>query len=114
MPALVTAYIYLTSAIVCEVVGTSFLMKSEQFTRPAPTLIMAVLYVLSFYFLSQAIKTLPLGLAYAVWGGLGIVLIASIDVLVFKQTIDMAGIIGIGLIVVGVIVSNGLSSSVGH
>ena len=104
----------LLGAIVCEVVGTSFLQKSEQFSKLAPTLVMAVFYAGSFFFLAQALKLVPLGVAYAIWGGLGIVLTAIVSVVVFKQTLDTAAMVGIAMIVGGVIVVNGFSHSGGH
>ncbi len=95
-------------------VGTTFLVKSEQFTRFVPTLIMAVLYAISFYLLTQTIKTIPIGIAYALWGGLGIVLTSLVGLFFFKQTLDTAAIIGIAMIVGGVVVMNLLSNSVAH
>ena len=114
MPSTLLAYIYLSGAIVSEVVGTSFLQKSEQLTRLVPTLGMAVSYVASFYLLSQALKSLPLGVAYAVWGGLGIILTAIVGMVLFRQRLDPPALIGIGLIVSGVIVINCFSKTVGH
>ncbi|SNT70391.1 MULTISPECIES: DMT family transporter [unclassified Psychrobacter] len=108
------AYFYLGMAIICEVIGTTFLVKSEQFTRLVPTLIMGVLYVLSFYLLTHTLKTLPLGIAYAMWGGLGIVLTSIIGIIVFKQNLDTPAVVGIAMIVGGVVVMNVLSNSVGH
>ena len=108
------AYGYLGIAIICEVVGTTFLMKSEQFTRLVPTLIMVVLYVISFYLLTQTLKTIPLGIAYALWGGLGIVLTSLVGLVFFKQSLDTAAVVGIAMIVGGVMVMNLLSNSVVH
>lgn len=108
------AYGYLGIAIICEVIGTFFLVKSEQFTRLVPTLIMGVLYVLSFYMLTHTLKTLPLGIAYAMWGGLGIVLTSIIGIVMFKQNLDTPAVVGIAMIVGGVVVMNVLSNSVGH
>lgn len=112
-PSLV-AYGYLALAIACEVAGTAFLQRSEQFTKLAPTLAMAALYLGSFYLLSQALRSMPLGIAYAIWGGLGIVLTSVVSVVVFRQALDAAAIIGIGMIVGGVIVVNAFSGSVAH
>ena len=114
MSPTIIAYGYLAIAIICEVVGTTFLVKSEQFTRLVPTLIMGVLYVISFYLLTQAIKTIPLGIAYALWGGLGIVLTSLVGVFFFKQSLDAAAVVGIAMIVGGVVVMNVLSNSVVH
>lgn len=114
MNPLLLAYGSLAIAIVAEVAGTTFLMKSEQFSRLVPTLTMAAFYAVSFFFLSQALKTVPLGVAYAIWGGLGIVLTAGISVIVFKQTLDVPAIIGISMIVGGVVVVNAFSNSASH
>ena len=114
MNPVLIGYGFLMLAIICEVLGTMFLVKSEQFTQLIPTLMMAVLYIASFYLLSQTIKTIPIGIAYAIWGGIGIVLTAIIGMVVFKQTIDTAAIFGIGLIISGVIVINVFSQTVGH
>ena len=114
MSPTIIAYGYLAIAIICEVVGTTFLVKSEQFTRLVPTLIMGVLYAISFYLLTQAIKTIPLGIAYALWGGLWIVLTSLVGVFFFKQSLDTAAVVGIAMIVGGVVVMNVLSNSVVH
>ena len=108
------AYGYLAIAIICEVIGTTFLAKSEQFTRLVPTVIMGVLYAISFYLLTQTIKTIPLGIAYALWAGLGIVLTSLVGLVFFKQTLDTAAVVGIAMIVGGVVVMNLQSNSVGH
>lgn len=108
------AYGYLACAIICEVIGTTFLVKSEQFTRLVPTLIMFVLYACSFYALTQTLKAVPLGIAYALWGGLGIVLTSIVGIVLFKQYLDTAAVIGIAMIVSGVVVMNLFSNAVGH
>jgi small multidrug resistance pump len=108
------SYGALAIAIVFEVIGTSFLQRSEQFTRLLPTLLMALFYAGSFFFLSQALKMVPLGIAYAIWGGCGVILTAFIGYLVFRQPLDFAAMIGIGMIVGGVIVVNVFSNSVSH
>lgn len=108
------AYGYLAIAIICEVVGTSFLVKSEQFTRLLPTLMMGVLYVLSFYLLAQSLKIIPLGIAYALWAGLGIVLTSLVGIVLFKQSLDIAAGVGIAMIVGGVVVMNLFSNVVVH
>lgn len=114
MPSTVTAYIALAFAIVLEVTGTTFLQKSAQFTRLWPMAAMALCYVASFYALSQALKVLPLGIAYAIWAGLGIVLTAAIGFFVLRQALDTAALLGIGLIVAGVVVLNLFSQTAGH
>ncbi|WP_272424200.1 DMT family transporter [Polyangium jinanense] len=101
-------------AIALEVVGTTFLQKSEQFTKPIPTAIMAACYLGAFYFLSHALKSIPIGIAYAIWSGLGIVLISTVGYVVFRQRLDLAAVIGLGFIVAGVVIVNIFSSSVTH
>ncbi|HHY03231.1 DMT family transporter [Paracoccus alkenifer] len=107
-------YPVLMVAIVLEVIGTSFLMLSQQFTRLVPTAIMALAYLASFYFLSQALRYMPLGIAYAIWSGLGIVLTLAIGIVVFRQMPDWPAVAGIALIVLGVVVINGFSKVAGH
>ncbi|WP_041785529.1 DMT family transporter [Rhodospirillum centenum] len=114
MSPVLMAYGALALAIVCEVAGTTFLQKSEQFTRPGPILLMVLFYAGSFYFLAQALKAVPLGIAYAVWAGVGIVLTAVIGAVIFRQMLDAAAILGIGLIVAGVVVIQIFSKSVTH
>ncbi len=106
-----SAYGALGAAIVLEVAGTTFLQMSEQFTKLVPTLLMAACYLIAFYFLTLAIKTIPIGLAYAIWSGLGILLISLIGYVVFRQSLDVAAIIGLALIIVGVIIVNVFSKS---
>lgn len=108
------SYCYLGLAIICEVIGTTFMAKSEEFTRLFPTLAMALLYTTSLYFLAKSLRVIPLGIAYAIWGGLGIVLTTVVGLWIFKQAIDAAAVAGISLIVIGVIVINVFSQSVGH
>ena len=108
------AYILLALAIVSEVTGSTFLVKSEGFTQLVPSILVVVFYVISFYLLSQVIETIPLGVAYAIWGGVGIVLTALIGFLIFRQSLDLAALIGIALIIGGVIVMNIFSKTVGH
>lgn len=101
-------------AIVCETIGTSLLKQSEQFTRLVPTVISMLSYIVAFYLLSITLKTLPIGIAYAIWSGLGIVLISIIGVVAFKQHLDLAACLGLGLIIAGVVVVNCFSKSVAH
>lgn len=108
------AYGALGVAIVLEVIGTTMLQKSEQFTRLLPTLAMAICYLSAFYFLSIVLKTMPVGLAYAIWSGLGIVLISIIGYVLFEQKLDLAALVGLGFIIVGVVIVNGFSKSIGH
>lgn len=112
-PALVT-YGSLGAAIVLEVIGTTLLQQSQQFTRVLPTVGMAAAYLASLFFLSIALRTMPVGIAYAIWSALGIVLISAVGFVVFRQTLDTAALIGLGLIIAGVVVVNVFSNSVTH
>ena len=107
-------YLPLAMAIALEVVGTSLLQRSQQFSRLWPTLGMAICYLASFYLLSLALRVLPLGVAYAIWSALGIVLVALIGLFVFHQRLDLPAVIGLGRIVAGVIVVNLFSQTAGH
>ncbi|WP_033790779.1 DMT family transporter [Pantoea septica] len=108
------SYAALAFAIVLEVEGTTFLGKSEHFTKLIPTLICAILYACSFYMLAQALRNIPLGIAYASWGGLSIILTAIVGMFFFKQKLDTAAISGIALIVIGVVVVNVFSKMSVH
>ncbi|KAA3513255.1 DMT family transporter [Agrobacterium rosae] len=114
MNSVTLTYAALVAAIVCEVIGTSFLQQSQQFTRWVPTLLMAVFYGAAFYLLSITLRTIPVGVAYAIWSGLGIVLISAVGYVFFRQTLDLAAMIGLGLIIAGVLVVNLFSKTVGH
>lgn len=97
-------YVYLAIAIVFEVVGTAALKVSDGFTQALPTAAVAVAYVASFYFLALAIRTIDIGIAYAIWSAVGILLIAAIGVVVFGEVPDLAAVIGLVMIVGGVLV----------
>jgi len=97
-------YVYLAVAIVAEVIGTSALKAAAGFTRPLPSLVVVVGYGIAFYFLSLALKFIPVGVAYAIWSGVGVALITLIGWLVFRQRLDAGALAGIALIVAGVIV----------
>lgn len=101
-------------AVIGEVTGTTFLKQSEQFTKLWPTLAALVFYSIAFYMLSVVFNKIPIGIAYAIWSGLGIVLITGIGLIYFKERIDLAGGFGIGLILSGVIVINLLSKTATH
>ena len=101
-------------AIVAEVIGTTALKASEGFTRLAPSLIVVVGYGVAFYCLSLVLKSIPVGVTYATWSGLGIVLITVVAFLVYGQRIDLAGLIGMGLIIAGVVVLNVFSKTSAH
>ena len=97
-------YAYLLIAIVSEVIATSALKATASFTKPLPSLIVLVGYGSAFYFLSLCLQTISVGIAYAIWSGLGIVLVTFLGWLFYRQTIDQAGLIGMGLIIAGVAV----------
>lgn len=107
-------YLLLSLAIILEIIGSSFMQLSNGFTKFFPTSITILAYVVCFYFFSQALKYFPLGVAYAVWGGLGIVLTAIISATIFKHKMDFPAILGIILIVSGVFVMNFYSKTTGH
>lgn len=104
-------YIFLALAIVLEVIGSGFMKASEGFTKWLPSTIFVIGYISSFYFLSLALKSMPLSTAYAVWAGLGIVLTTAVSVIAFKQKLDLAAIIGIVFIVIGVVTMNFFSKT---
>jgi len=108
------AYGFLALAIVTEVTGSSLLQKSQQFSKALPTIGMILCFVAAFFFLSQALKVIPLAIAYAIWSGVGIVLTAIIGVLVFRQALDAWALFGMSLIVLGAVVLNTLSRSTVH
>jgi small multidrug resistance pump len=108
------AYVYLAIAIIAEVVATNALKASEEFTKPVPSIIVIVGYGTAFYFLSLVLKVIPVGIAYAIWAGMGVVLVAIVSAIVFKQIPDGPAIIGMILIISGVIVINVFSKTVSH
>ncbi|MFV0483076.1 MAG: DMT family transporter [Bacteroidales bacterium] len=107
-------YLFLAAAIICETIGTAFLKKTEQFSKPIPTLIFIVAMASSFYLLTFSLKGLSIGIAYAIWSAVGIVLISLIGYFVFKQTLDFPAILGIAFIMIGVIIINLFSKSSVH
>lgn len=107
-------YVFLGLAIMFEVVGSSSLLASKGFTKLVPSAVSIVSYVICFVFLAQTLKTMPLGVAYAIWSGLGIVLTAMIGVVVFKQSVDTPAMIGMALIIAGVVVMNLFSNTATH
>lgn len=107
-------WVFLFIAIVSETVATSALKSSEGFSRLWPSVLVVAGYSAAFYFLSLTLRTIPVGIAYAIWSGIGVVLIALAGWLIHGQRLDAAALIGIGLIVSGVIVMNVFSSSSAH
>jgi small multidrug resistance pump len=114
MNSVTCAYALLALAIISEVLGSTFLVKSAGFSKLIPSLAVVVLFSVAFYSLSQVIKVIPLGIAYAIWAGVGIVLTALIGYFIFRQSIDLPAMIGIALIVSGVVVINVFSHAAGH
>lgn len=107
-------YVYLAIAIVAEVIGTSALKASEGFSKTIPSLVVVAGYGVAFYCLSLTLKTIPVGVAYAIWSGAGIFLIAAVGWIAFKQALDAPAIIGMGLIVAGVVVMQVFSKTASH
>ena len=107
-------WVYLITAIVSEVIATSALKASTGFTKPLPSVVVVIGYLVSFYFLSLTLKTIPVGIAYAIWSGVGVVLISVVAWLLYGQRLDLPALIGMGLIISGVMVINLFSSTAGH
>lgn|SRR5690554_366230 len=107
-------WIFLSVAIMAEVIATSSLKASAEFTKFWPSVIVVVGYAIAFYFLSLTLRSIPVGIAYAVWSGLGVVLVSIVGWWLYNQTLDLASLIGIGLIIAGVLVINLFSSASAH
>ena len=107
-------WLYLAVAIIAEIFATSTLKASDGLTRLTPSIVTVVGYLISFYFLSLTLRVIPVGIAYAIWSGVGIVLISIAGAVLFKQHLDAPALIGIGLIIAGVVVMNVFSNSVAH
>ena len=108
------AYIYLAVAIVAEVVATSALKASAEFTKLLPSLIVVIGYGISFYCLALVLRTIPVGITYAIWSGVGIVLVSIIGALIYQQIPDLPALVGMGLIIAGVIVIHSFSKNIIH
>ena len=108
------AYLYLVLAILAEVVATSALKATEEFTKVVPSIIVLAGYGISFYLMTLVLRTIPIGITYAVWSGIGIVLIATVGAIFYKEIPDLPAIIGMGLIVAGVVVIHLFSKTVSH
>lgn len=107
-------WLYLSVAIVLEVIATSALKASDGFTRLLPSAVVVVGYAAAFYTLSISLRTMPVGVVYAVWSGVGVVLITLVGWIWFKQALDLPAFVGIALISAGVIVLNFFSRAVPH
>jgi small multidrug resistance pump len=108
------SYLFLMVAIILETIATTSLKASEQFTKPLFTAITIIGYIGAFYFLSLTLKSMPIGIAYALWSGVGIILISVTGVFLFKQVPDLPALIGILLIIAGVIIINLFSKTSVH
>lgn len=107
-------FIILFFAILSEVIATSSLKFSEGFTKPIPSVIVAVGYGLSFYLLSIALKSMPIGVAYAIWSGVGLILTVIAGIILWKETLDWARVLGIVLILAGIVFINIFSKATVH
>lgn len=99
-------YLFLSIAIVCELIGTTFLKYSSGFTKLVPSVISVITYIVCFFFFSKSMLSINLSVAYATWSALGLIITTIISVAIFKEGITLAGIIGLILIIIGVIVLN--------
>ena len=110
----ISTFFTLMLAIMLEVIVTSFLQRTEQFTRLWPSVATLLCYSCSFYVLTLVLRTMPLGIAYAIWGGLGMVLVATVGYFLFGQKLDLPALLGLGLIIAGVLVINLFSNTASH
>ncbi|MEO3478198.1 SMR family transporter [Phaeobacter sp. CAU 1743] len=107
-------YAYLIIAVAAETIGTTALQASQQFSRLLPSLIVLVAYGFSFYMLGLTLRVMPVGIVYAIWSGLGIVMIAVIGLVVFGQKLDLPAVLGMAMILAGILVIHLFSGSSGH
>lgn len=107
-------YVFLLIAVAAEVAGTCLLKTTEQFSRPLPSLVVVLCYGVAFYCMSQVMRVLPVGITYAIWCGLGIILVAMISWWGYGQKLDFPAILGIGMILSGVVVIHAFSKAVTH
>ena len=107
-------YFYLAIAIIAEVAATSALKASEEFTNLVPSIIVVIGYGIAFYFMTLVLRVIPVGITYAIWSGLGIVLVTVVGIFLYRQMPDVPALIGMGLIVAGVVVINVFSKTAGH
>jgi small multidrug resistance pump len=107
-------YLILALAVLAETIGTTALQASQQFTRLGPSIVVVLAYSVSFYLLSITLRTMPVGVVYALWSGLGIIMIATIGWVVFGQKLDPAALIGLSMIIGGIAVIHLFSSATPH
>jgi len=108
------AYLYLAIAIIAEVTATSALKASAEFTKLIPSIIVVVGFLVALYFMTLVLRTIPVGITYAVWSGLGIVLVSLVSFVLYKEIPDTPAIIGMGFIILGVVVINVFSKTISH
>mgnify|MGYP003452871392 CR=1 FL=1 len=107
-------YLYLTIAIIFEVIATSSMKALDGFNKPLPLLLVVIGYPVSLLLLSVVVKTVPIGIAYAIWSGMGIVLVSIAGLFLYQQKLDLPALLGMGLIVAGVAVMQVVSNTAGH
>ncbi len=107
-------FITLIVAVIFETIGTTALQASQQFTKLGPSIIVVIAYAAAFYLLALTLKTMPVGIMYAIWSGSGIVLIALIGWVVFRQTLDWPAVLGMALILAGIVIIQMFSKSATH
>ena len=108
------AWVYLGIAVIAEVVGTIALKASDGFSNSTASTVCIVGYCVAFYCLAEVVKTIPVGIAYAVWAGVGIILVTILGAFWFKQVPDIAAIVGIAFIIIGVVIINLFSNAISH
>ncbi|SFM20471.1 DMT family transporter [Marinobacter zhejiangensis] len=109
-----TYWVYLVIAIVAEVIATTALKSSDGFSRLLPSIVVVAGYSVAFYCLALALRTIPVGVAYAIWSGVGVVMVTILAWVFFGQRLDLPAIAGMGLIIAGVVVMNVFSQTVSH
>ncbi|WAG78620.1 multidrug efflux SMR transporter [Metapseudomonas furukawaii] len=109
-----TGYIYLSIAIAAEVIATTSMKAIDGFNKPLPLILVIGGYTLAFWMLTMVVKSIPVGIAYAIWAGLGIVLVSIAALVLYQQKLDAPAVVGMGMIVSGVVVIQLFSSSTGH
>lgn len=107
-------YLYLALAIIAEVIATSALKASAEFTKLVPSIIVVIGYCVAFYLLTLVLRSIPIGTTYAIWSGLGIVLITLVGIFAYKEIPDTPALIGMALIIAGVVVINLFSKMTAH
>ncbi|MGX5221060.1 MULTISPECIES: DMT family transporter [Pseudomonas] len=109
-----SGYLYLAIAVTAEVIATTSMKAISGLSKPLPLILVIVGYAISFWMLSLVVKTIPVGIAYAVWAGLGIVLVSIAATFIYQQRLDLPAMLGMGLIIAGVMVIQLFSQSTGH